>query len=259
MAIEPAWRSPSGEVEVYRVSPRAQVREHLAALLAARRGTEPANLQFETGDAGKPSIAGGPAFSIAHVGDFSLIAVGGGRPIGIDAERVAPIPELATIASMLFAPEDRARIEAAESTKRERAFYRQWVALEAKVKARGEALVAHGPLDGLELHEFALGSDVVVALAVEPGPKVPVREAVNTSVSRYDGSSFSKLTGDILKPQPLGDQSDVHKKADGDGGRRSDDRGSGPGEPDLHCESWARTAGGPDRFHQHPQSGHVQV
>lgn len=205
MAIELAWRSPNGEIEVYRVAPRAQVREHLAGLLAARR-REPAPLRFEVGANGKPSVQGGPAFSVAHVGEFSLIAIGGSRPIGIDAERVAAIPELAAIATMLFEPADRARLEATQSTKRQRAFYRHWVALEAKIKARGEALVDHGPLDGLELYEFGLGSDIIVAVAIDPGSKVPVGRVGNTSVARYEAWSISEVSGDILKPQPLGDQ-----------------------------------------------------
>ena len=113
----------------------------LRSLVGAYIGTSPAEVRFRY-DSGKPSLATQPAvplhFNLAHADDLAVYAVSRSSPIGIDVERVAPLPDATDIAANHFAPGEIRRLARARDTAE--SFYRCWTRKEAFVKALGEGL-----------------------------------------------------------------------------------------------------------------------
>lgn len=122
----------------------------LRSLIGAYVQQAPADLRFRY-DAGKPSLATQPPtplhFNLAHADGLVAYALSHASPIGIDIERVAPLPDATDIAASYFAPGEISRLASAPDTAD--AFYRCWTRKEAFVKALGEGL-AH-PLDRFEV------------------------------------------------------------------------------------------------------------
>ena len=169
MAIRPVWKWSEHGIAVYR-APRAESAHALSQLLARRMDLAEERVRLEWTAAGKPFIRNGPAFSIAHAGGASLIAIGDDLPIGVDVERLEPFGELPAVAEMLLSGDERATVLRLRGDARVGAFYRAWVRLEAKIKAAGEALTAHGPLDGIATQTFMVQPDTIAAVAIALGP-----------------------------------------------------------------------------------------
>ncbi len=125
----------------------------LRGILGSLLNAEPCDLEFVTGDAGKPALAGSGApaveFNLSHSGDVVLIAVGSGRPVGVDVERVSARPDLPALADRFFSKGEADRIRAVPQLARTQAFLRVWTRKEAYVKACGVGLSA--PLNSFEV------------------------------------------------------------------------------------------------------------
>ncbi len=130
----------------------ARSRGVLRALLGRYLDRDPRALRFVLGPHGKPALAreGTDAgedlrFNLSHSGELALVAVTGGREVGIDLEiadrRVTDrrVDELAIAARMLGRAQAE-RLAELDPRTRERAFLRAWVAHEAVVKCRGLGL-----------------------------------------------------------------------------------------------------------------------
>ena len=139
----------------------------LRSLIGAYIGTAPAELRFRY-DAGKPSLETQPStplyFNLAHADGLAVYAVTRSAAIGIDVERVAPLPDATDIAANYFAPGEIRRLSRATDTAG--SFYRCWTRKEAYVKALGEGL-AH-PLDRFEVTMDADEPAVLLAVADDP-------------------------------------------------------------------------------------------
>ncbi len=84
---------------------------------------------------GKPSLLGGPAFSLTHAGGYAALAVGEG-PVGLDVEPLdRPFRRLS---GRYFTEAERRWLEADPTAKR---FYTLWTRLEALTKADGRGLL----------------------------------------------------------------------------------------------------------------------
>ncbi|HVP65960.1 MAG TPA: 4'-phosphopantetheinyl transferase superfamily protein [Anaeromyxobacteraceae bacterium] len=116
----------------------------LRRLLAAKTGIDPAALRLEEGPHGRPFLPGGPSFSMTHAEDLWLCAVAPGRELGIDGERIRPVPEARDIAARWFTPRERERVAADEADGRGDAFLRGWVRKEAFLKALGVGFSVEG-------------------------------------------------------------------------------------------------------------------
>lgn len=117
----------------------------LRHILAGYVGTPPAELSFTYGPAGKPELLGAADnlplyFNTAHSGDLLLVAVGRARSLGIDVERVRPVPRLERVARRAFSETEMQRIEALPGESRDQAFITCWSRKEACVKAIGEGV-----------------------------------------------------------------------------------------------------------------------
>jgi 4'-phosphopantetheinyl transferase len=127
-------------------------RAHLRLILASALGLDAAAVQFRHEAAGKPRLKGegGPWFNVSHSGAFALLAMAAGRRVGVDVERIRPIPgrDLG-----LYFSEDEARdLERLPHHERQRAFYRCWTRKESYLKARGDGL-------GFGLQRFSVTLD----------------------------------------------------------------------------------------------------
>lgn len=129
-------------------------RAALRLILARYTGTEPDALQFVYGASGKPALAS-PAgraplhFNLTDSEDLALIAVTRAAPVGIDIERLRPIPEADQIAESFFSARERAELAQLPAVARQVAFFRLWTRKEAVLKAEGHGLSE--PLDRVEV------------------------------------------------------------------------------------------------------------
>lgn len=124
---------------------RGQVRRILAAYL----GTAPAELRFQYGARGKPSLAL-PAdnlvtFNISHSHDLALCAVARGGELGVDIEFIRPPSDFDGLAAHFFAPREVAALKSLPEDVRLESFFRCWTRKEAVLKAVGTGLAL--PLD----------------------------------------------------------------------------------------------------------------
>jgi 4'-phosphopantetheinyl transferase len=109
------------------VARQGAVREILAGYV----GDSPCELQLTSGARGKPSLPGGPAFSVSDSDDLALVAVGASE-VGVDVERV-----IERRATRRILP--AARVAALTE------FFEAWTAREATCKATGEGLFSSHP------------------------------------------------------------------------------------------------------------------
>src|SRR5207253_10188751 len=118
------------------------------------------------GARGKPALADGDGlrFNVAHSHGLALVAVARGRELGVDLERVRPLPAAEAIARRFFSARERAVLDALPLRRRLDAFLSLWTRKEAFLKATGgglgwgRALAAvdvDGDLDGWPIRELA--------------------------------------------------------------------------------------------------------
>ena len=117
----------------------------LRHLLSRYCGTPALRLEFTTRSEGKPVLQGAAAqtrisFNMAHSGNRALAAVGDGRELGADLEKIRPMTDLMEIAQRYFHGSEYLSLDASDPARRHPAFFRLWVAKEAVLKAQGIGL-----------------------------------------------------------------------------------------------------------------------
>jgi 4'-phosphopantetheinyl transferase len=118
---------------------RASLAAHAGArlMLGKALGVAPSSVRIHRGEQGKPLLEDpGLHFSLAHVRGAVAVALAR-RPVGIDIERKAALPDLLAVAAIAFAPESRKALDAVEGEARTEMFYRFWTLGEAFIKATG--------------------------------------------------------------------------------------------------------------------------
>jgi 4'-phosphopantetheinyl transferase len=127
------------------VAGRGMLREILGRLL----GMTPEELFFSYGVHGKPRLAAPTGadfhFNVAHSDSLAVYAVARRQEVGIDVERIRPLPEMEHLAEQLFSEPERARWRRLPDDQKMAAFYHGWVRKEALLKAGGQGL--GGPPD----------------------------------------------------------------------------------------------------------------
>jgi 4'-phosphopantetheinyl transferase len=121
------------------VAAHGRVRTVLAAYLNA----PPAALRFERGPWGKPTLADAThdlRFNLSHSGWLALLAVAGGREVGVDVEQGRPEVAVQELAERFFAAEEARRLRELGPGDRRRAFFHLWACKEAYAKAGGRGL-----------------------------------------------------------------------------------------------------------------------
>ncbi len=117
-------------------------RAGLRRLLSGYVGHPPGKLRFRTGREGKPHLeeAGDLRFNATASGALALAAVGLGMEVGVDVERIRPLPEWPRLARRWFSPAEARELARLSEEERLRAFFCTWTRKEAYVKAVGRGL-----------------------------------------------------------------------------------------------------------------------
>lgn len=128
---------------------RLYVHSHgvLRRVLSRYTGRGPGELVFEGSGGQKPRLRRRPDdgdlhFSLSHSGRLCLVAVSLRSPVGVDVERVRPLPDARRIARRWFTPAENDALARLSGAAFERAFFVLWTHREAVTKALGENLEA---------------------------------------------------------------------------------------------------------------------
>lgn len=175
---------------------RFRFAEHREAFVAGRgaqreilsryTGAAPAAIAYRESAHGKLSLAGAAAesgirFNVSNAGELALVALARERELGVDLEKLKPMPDGLDIARRFFSEPENRVFAALDEAVRELAFFRCWTRKEAYIKAVGEGLSM--PLDRFDV-AFAPGEDACLLATrgdpaeaarwrmtgVEPGP-----------------------------------------------------------------------------------------
>jgi 4'-phosphopantetheinyl transferase len=142
----------------------------LRALLGRYLQRPPASIGFRVGPRGKPALAQSPPalhFNLAHSESLALVAVALGHQVGVDVERLRPLPDLRGVAAHSFSPAENTCLAAVPAGGELEAFYQCWTRKEAIIKATGEGL--NRPLDSFDVTLGAGRAAAMLRLEGEPG------------------------------------------------------------------------------------------
>lgn len=149
---------------------RSYVLAHAALrrLLAARLNVAPAEIPLRRGPHGKPQLSGALenrlGFNLTHSGELALVAISTSAEVGVDVERLRPMPDAVRLATRFFTPAESAALAQVPEPERASAFFRLWTRKEALLKATGIG-ITHG------LGRFEVSCDVAGRLiSVEGDP-----------------------------------------------------------------------------------------
>ena len=107
----------------------------------------PTRLQFGSGPKGKPFLTGDAnsqalQFNMAHSEAMALLAISPAARIGVDVERVRPMPDAGELVSRFFSRREADQFRDLPADRKEEAFFNLWTRKEAWLKATGEG-IAH--------------------------------------------------------------------------------------------------------------------
>ncbi len=122
-------------------------RSLLRAILGHYLKVGPAQVSLAYEEWGKPRLAGpgGRAtlhFNFSHSRNLALCAVGRIAPLGVDVEKMRPMPEMAEIGAAFCSARENAQIHAAPPEKKLEVFFSIWTRKEAYLKATGEGIAS---------------------------------------------------------------------------------------------------------------------
>lgn len=120
----------------------------LRTILSGYTDLPPAQLPIRYGDKGKPRLQlpeSDVQFNLSHAGKLALLTISRAVPVGIDLEQMSQRKNLRRIARKVFARELQEQLEPLDDEAFRQAFYAQWTALEARVKAVGAGVFSHEP------------------------------------------------------------------------------------------------------------------
>ncbi len=147
-------------------------RHALRTLLGHWLVCDPAALQFQYGEHGKPELKDdphAPAFNVSHSHDWGLIVISATGELGIDVERMDPRTTWEGLARRFYSPREVATLDSLPADKQLAGFYRIWTGKEAFIKALGRGL-------SFPLASFSVQGDPALPpqlLAVDNDPDAP--------------------------------------------------------------------------------------
>jgi 4'-phosphopantetheinyl transferase len=157
----------------------------LRAVLGHYLKVEPSRVCLAYEERGKPRLSApehpSPLhFNFTHSGRLALLAVSRFSPLGVDVERIRPMPEMVEMAGMFFSAPENALLHAAPPEQKLNVFFTIWTRKEAWLKATGEGIA--GALADLDSSRPAPPSTIqtlfpapgfAAAVAVTAGPAAP--------------------------------------------------------------------------------------
>src|SRR5687768_16171442 len=113
----------------------------LRAALGRSFGIEPSAIEFSYNAHGKPFLKGDEhqhiSFNLSHSNGRGLFAISQGRELGVDIERIRPLPDFDSIASHFFHTEEYHAFLTVPPEQQDAAFFACWTRKEAYIKALG--------------------------------------------------------------------------------------------------------------------------
>ncbi|MEM7051160.1 MAG: 4'-phosphopantetheinyl transferase superfamily protein [Acidobacteriota bacterium] len=140
----------------------------LRRLLGQYLDRAPRDIRFSYGPKDKPAAedSGTLSFNLSNSHELALIAVLQGPEVGVDLERLRPMPDAEDLAERFFSRSERVALRAvAAGSSKDRAFFRCWTRKEAYVKATGDGL-------SLPLDRFDVSLDEPRFLALDGDPEI---------------------------------------------------------------------------------------
>jgi len=116
------------------------------SVLAKYLSIEPAHIQFQSGEKGKPSLIAAVdeeqdiKFNLSHTQDITLLAISRGTELGIDIEYIDRKTEWAEICQRFYTEPEQQALFALAKEKQKSAFYQLWTRKEAYMKVLGSGL-----------------------------------------------------------------------------------------------------------------------
>ncbi|KAA3659253.1 MAG: 4'-phosphopantetheinyl transferase, partial [Chloroflexi bacterium] len=128
----------------------------LRQLIGRYLGINPAQIEFEYGEYGKPMIHttqqmpdGWLEFNLSHSHGMALYAFVIDREVGVDIEQIRPLSDAHSIAERYFSASEYEKFTAVPPTLQPQAFFNCWTRKEAYIKAIGDGLTC--PLDAFDV------------------------------------------------------------------------------------------------------------
>ncbi|HMW57792.1 MAG TPA: 4'-phosphopantetheinyl transferase superfamily protein [Accumulibacter sp.] len=116
----------------------------LRYLLGHYLARDPQGLDFITNDYGKPALSTADRlqFNVSHCQDHILIGLTRRVPVGVDLERIRPLPNWYALAAHCCSAQELNWLAGRPANDQERDFFRLWTAKEAVLKALGTGLAS---------------------------------------------------------------------------------------------------------------------
>jgi 4'-phosphopantetheinyl transferase len=144
--LSPAELERAGRLKVERIREQfCASRGMLRALLAAYLRISPCEVPITYEPSGKPVLGDTVPdwqFNLSHSESLAVYAFARGRRIGVDVERLRPIPNVEGIVERFFSSRERESFCALPPAQRQQAFFRAWVCKEAVLKGTGQGVPA---------------------------------------------------------------------------------------------------------------------
>jgi len=136
----------------------------------------PQTLHFDLGERGKPflAVASDLQFNLSHSGDWIVVGISKTAAVGVDVERVVPLPDRHSLLQAYFSPGERQRVESVPAERRLKTLYEAWARKEAYLKMLGRGLV-----DDLDRIDCSTGrpGEMWVSTSAEQRSPVTLHEA----------------------------------------------------------------------------------
>jgi 4'-phosphopantetheinyl transferase len=156
-------------------------RSHLRLLLGRYLSRAPQALEFSYGAHGKPSLltpSSDICFNLSHSHELALYAIGSGRALGVDVERVRDNVAAMDLAERFFATDEVEALKKLPAEYRRRSFFDCWTRKEAYLKACGDGI-------SIELDTFSV--------SLEPGKRAALRRG--PQIERWQLAALEPATG----------------------------------------------------------------
>ena len=115
----------------------------LRILLGHYLNIQPNDIEFEYGPYGKPFVNasyGQICFNLSHSNGLASYAFAKDRDLGIDIERLGPLPDALRVVQQVFSTQERLELSQLPESLKLQAFFHGWTRKEAYIKAIGEGL-----------------------------------------------------------------------------------------------------------------------
>jgi 4'-phosphopantetheinyl transferase len=111
-------------------------------VLAGYLGVAPCDVRIRTSRHGRPELAEsrGVSFNVSHSNGLAVVAVASGDPVGVDVERLRPVPDAEELAGQYFTPREAEQVRVSPRSGQADAFLALWTRKESLLKAMGTGL-----------------------------------------------------------------------------------------------------------------------